>query len=212
MIPNQDDRFWTSTRGRIILLLRRESRTVNELAEALGLTDNAVRAQLTALERDGLVRQSGTRPGKRKPNVMYDLTAKAEHLFPKVYGLILRYLLDVLNERMSPKKLDEIMRTVGHRLAPNYRTAVQAGQPPKGIDHAIALLRELGGFCEQQRENGKVILRCFDCPLALAAEGHPEVCNLVETILADVLGVPVHQRCQADPSPQCYFEIETGPA
>ena len=210
MIPNQDDRFWTSTRGRIILLLRRESRTVNELAEALGLTDNAVRAQLTALERDGLVRQSGTRPGKRKPNVMYDLTAKAEHLFPKVYGLILRYLLDVLNERMSPKKLDEIMRTVGHRLAPNYRTAVQAGQPPKSIDHAIALLRELGGFCEQQRENGKVVLRCFDCPLALAAVGHPEVCNLVETILADVLGVPVHQRCQADPSPQCYFEIETG--
>ena len=210
MIPNQDDRFWTSTRGRIILLLRRESRTVNELAEALGLTDNAVRAQLTALERDGLVRQSGTRPGKRKPNVMYDLTAKAEHLFPKVYGLILRYLLDVLNERMSPKKLDEIMRTVGHRLAPNYRTAVQAGPPPRDIDHAIALLRELGGFCEQQVGNGKVVLRCFDCPLAVAAVGHPEVCNLVETILADVLGVPVHQRCQADPSPQCYFEIETG--
>ena len=88
MIPNQDDRFWTSTRGRIILLLRRESRTVNELAEALGLTDNAVRAQLTALERDGLVRQSGTRPGKRKPNVVYDLTAKAEHLFPKVMTLL----------------------------------------------------------------------------------------------------------------------------
>src|SRR5438132_2469854 len=90
-----DQRFWSSTRGRIILLLRRESRSVNELAEALSLTDNAVRAQLVALERDGLVRQTGTRPGKRRPNVLYDLTAKAEQLFPKVYGLILRHLLDV---------------------------------------------------------------------------------------------------------------------
>src|SRR5437762_6246928 len=109
MIPRSDERFWTSTRGRIILLLRRESRTVNELAEALALTDNAVRAQLTTLERDGLVRQSGTRPGRRKPNVTYDLTAKAEHLFPKVYGLILRHLLDVLSVRISSKKLDEIV-------------------------------------------------------------------------------------------------------
>ena len=209
MIPNQDDRFWTSTRGRIILLLRRESRTVNELAEALGLTDNAVRAQLTVLERDGLVRQSGTRPGKRKPNVMYDLTAKAEHLFPKVYGVILRLLLDVLNERIAPKEMDEIGQAVGHRLASNYRT-VQVGQPPDPIDRATALLRELGGFCEPQREDGKVVLRCFDCPLAVAVEGHPEVCRLVETALADALGVPVRQRCQSDPSAQCHFEIETG--
>jgi predicted ArsR family transcriptional regulator len=39
-----DERFWTSTKGRIILILLRESRTVNELAEALALTHNAVRA------------------------------------------------------------------------------------------------------------------------------------------------------------------------
>ena len=37
-------RFFASTRGRIVALLRRESRTVDELAQALDLTDNAVRA------------------------------------------------------------------------------------------------------------------------------------------------------------------------
>ena len=58
-IPQWNKRFLASTRGRIIALLRPSSRTVNELAEALELTDNAVRAHLTALERDGLVRQSG---------------------------------------------------------------------------------------------------------------------------------------------------------
>jgi predicted ArsR family transcriptional regulator len=210
MTSSQGDRFWTSTRGRIILMLRRESHSVNELAKALSLTDNAVRAQLTALERDGLVRQSGTRPGKRKPNVIYDLTAKAEHLFPKVYGLILRHLLDVLNDHVSPKKLDEIVRTVGHRLAPDVRPAVPAGRTQDHIGRAVAVLRELGGFCEQAGGDGKIVLRCFDCPLAVAVVDHPEVCRLVETVLADVLGVPVHQRCQSDPSPQCYFEVETG--
>src|SRR5947208_14431915 len=121
MLPRLDERFWSSTRGRIILLFRRGSRTVNELAEALGRTDNAVRSHLTALERDGLVRQSGSRPGTRKPNITYDLTPEAEQLFPKAYGPILLHLLSVLKERIGPKKLDGIVREVGHRLAPIYR-------------------------------------------------------------------------------------------
>ena len=54
-----DERFFDSTRGRVVNLLRGKSGTVIELAEALGLTDNAVRAHLLSLERDGLVRQSG---------------------------------------------------------------------------------------------------------------------------------------------------------
>ena len=206
-----DERFWASTRGRIVLLLLQPgSRTVNELSEAVELTGNAVRAHLTALERDGLVRQNGTRPGRRKPNVTYALTPKAEQLFTKVYGLVLRHLLDVLKESTSVKKVDEIVRTVGHRLAPSYRPALPAEQPQKLVEQAISVLRQLGGFCKSEGGDGKITLRCFECPLGLVASGHPEACRLVETLLADVLGVPVHERCQTEPAPQCCFEIEAG--
>src|SRR5437763_1629507 len=73
----RDDRFWTSTRGQLLILLRRGIDTVNDLAAAIGLTDNAIRSHLTALERDGLVRPSGTRRGPRKPTVTYALTPEA---------------------------------------------------------------------------------------------------------------------------------------
>jgi predicted ArsR family transcriptional regulator len=56
-------RFFETTRGQIVGLLRRGRRTVEELARALGLTDNAVRNHLATLERDGLVRQDGVRRG-----------------------------------------------------------------------------------------------------------------------------------------------------
>ncbi|HET8631769.1 MAG TPA: ArsR family transcriptional regulator, partial [Thermomicrobiales bacterium] len=79
-------RFFGSTRGRVLALLRRASRTVDELARALGLTDNAVRAHLATLERDGLVRQEGLRRGAGKPAYAYDLTPAAERLFPSAYG------------------------------------------------------------------------------------------------------------------------------
>ena len=84
----------STTRGQVVLLLRRARSTVDELALALGLTDNAVRSHLTSLERDGLVAQSGVRKSERKPANVYELTGEAELLFPKAYGRVLDDLLD----------------------------------------------------------------------------------------------------------------------
>src|SRR5213596_985761 len=94
---NRNRQFFASTRGRIIILLRRSSRTVDELAEALYLTPTAVRAHLAALERDGLVQQHSERRGGGKPSLVYDLTPAAVYLFPKSYA----QLLDVLQGRMT---------------------------------------------------------------------------------------------------------------
>jgi predicted ArsR family transcriptional regulator len=203
-----DKRLWNSTRGRIILLLRSADRTVNDLAAAVGLSDNAVRTHLDRLERDGLVHATGTRPGIRKPNITFGLTAEAGHLFPKMYGSALRQLLDVLVERLPPKKLDEIIRTVGRRLAAEHRSAVKAKKLQARIVEAMAVLTESGGACEPEKVDGQFIVHCYDCPLTVAAVGHPEVCLLLETMLADLLGVRVKQRCQAEPSPHCVFQVD----
>jgi predicted ArsR family transcriptional regulator len=205
-----DKRFWDSTRGRILSLLRRGGRTVNDLAADLGLTDNAVRTQLDRLERDGLVHPSGTRPGTRKPNITYGLAPEAERLFPKMYGPVLRQFLDVLAERLPAKKREDIARAVGHRLAAEHRSAVRAERLEDRVAEAVAVLGERGGACGPEKRDGKLAVRCFDCPLAAAVAGHPEVCRLLETMLADLLGVPVRQRCEAGPAPQCVFEIGAG--
>src|SRR5437016_5795969 len=93
-----NQRFFTSTRGRIVALLRRSSHTVDELAQALDLTDNAVRADLATLERDGIVQQRGVRRGSSKPAYVYDLHPEAESLFPKAYDRVLRQVLELLSE------------------------------------------------------------------------------------------------------------------
>ena len=71
--------FGKTTRGRIVALLRRGERSVEELATALDLTDNAVRAQLTQLEHDGVVRVVGTRRDGTvgKPATLYGVGRRA---------------------------------------------------------------------------------------------------------------------------------------
>ena len=111
------NRFLSSTRGQVVELLRRGEATVNELAEALSLTDNAVRSHLSTLERDGLVRQSGKRTATRKPEALYSLTPEAGQLFPEAYDLLFNQLLHSLESRITPAEKGELLRDVGRRLA-----------------------------------------------------------------------------------------------
>src|SRR4051794_14940702 len=169
-----DERFWASTRGRIIRLLRRGSRTVNELAGELVLTNNAVRTHLTALERDGLVHPSGTRAGPRKPHITYDLTPEAGRLFPRVYHAILHHLLEILKERIPAAELERAVRAAGNRLAADYRPPVPAKTLRGRVEQAVAVLEALGGLPEPEQSDGRHVIRSFDCPVAEVAAGHPE--------------------------------------
>jgi len=199
-----DERFLASTRGRVVTLLRRGRRTVDDLANALGLTDNAVRAHLAALERDGLVRQSGIRRGLGKPAYAYDLTPDAERLFPKAYGPILRGLLDVLAERLTPEELEAALREVGRRVAAAHPAP---GDHQARIQQAVALLGELGGLAEVTRDDDAFVIAGYDCPLAVLVPGHPEACRLAEALLEEVIGCPVVERCERGGTPHCRFFI-----
>lgn len=204
-VTRWDERFFSSTRGRIVALLRRASHTVDELAQALGLTDNAVRAHLATLERDGLVYQSGLRRRAGKPAYAYTLTPDAERLFPKAYGRLLHTLLDVLAERLPSGELESLLRVVGRRAAQSYSTP--AVEPRARLARALEVIQELGGLAEAEEVDGRLRIHGFSCPLAEALPGHPEVCALAAALLAEIVGAPVQERCAREAPPRCHFEV-----
>ncbi len=130
-----DQRFFASTSGRIVELLRRRSWTLEELARALDRTDNAVRGHLAALERDRLVEQAGTRRRVGKPAYEYILTAEADTLFPQAQAPALGSLIGVLEERLGAAELDQVVRASGRRLA--------VGEPLAGGGPITRALRRL---------------------------------------------------------------------
>jgi predicted ArsR family transcriptional regulator len=201
-------RFMVSTRGRIIGLLRSSGRTVNELAEALKLTDNAVRSHLSTLERDGLVQQSGVRPGLRKPHAVYELSAEAEQLFPKAYAPLLNQVLDVLSERLDPEVREAVLREAGRRMAADHLPAAQ-GKDMEGRVHLVQkVFGELGGLAEVERQNGHFMICGDSCPLAAVSATHPEVCRLAQTLVAEIAGAPAEVCCKYEPTPQCCFRVK----
>jgi len=202
-----DRRFFESTRGQIVTILRGSSCTVDELAKKLELTDNAVRAHLATLERDGLVRQSGLRRALRKPHFTYTLTPEAESLFPKAYDDLLNQLIAVLKNRLKPAEIEDVLREVGRTVAAG--ASVKANATLEGrVQTALKVLAALGGAAEAKREKNKIVICSTGCPLAAAVVVHPEVCRLAETLIAEVVKAPVHEHCDREGRPQCRFEVD----
>lgn len=203
-----DERFFDSTRGRVVGLLRGKSGTVTELAEKLGLTDNAVRAHLLSLERDGLVRQSGVQRGARKPHYAYELTDEAERLFPKAYDALLNQLITTLKGRLPPSAIEDVLREVGRSLAARHSSDGSSADLEARLRNALEILKAIGGTPSLEREDGKLMIRSGGCPLAAAVAEHPEVCELAEALVSEVVGLPVRESCDRSGTPKCRFEIE----
>ena len=202
-----DRRFFESTRGQIVTILRGSPGTVDELAEKLDLTDNAVRAHLITLERDGLVQQSGLRRGPRKPHFTYALTPEAEQLFPKAYDDLLNQLIGVLKHRLQPNELEDVLREVGRAFAAGAPAEKDASLESR-VHAAVKVLGAIGGAAEVERHDNKIVIEGKSCPLAAAVAVHPEVCRLAETLIHEIVKAPVEEQCNRDGRPRCRFEID----
>jgi predicted ArsR family transcriptional regulator len=201
-------RLFATTRGRILALLRDERRTVNDLATALNVTDNAVRAHLLSLERDGLVQQQGTRRGKRKPHAAYGLSAEAEHIFPKAYGSLMNHFLTAVSTRLSPRAFRAAMKEVGRAVARDHLERLKGRSRRERIKAALDVLRDIGGLAKFVEADGRQFVHGGNgCPIAAVTASHPDACLIVESLLSKIIGKRAKKCCEYGETPRCCFEL-----
>jgi len=211
-------RWWETNiggtmRGRIIRLLRRGDKTVDELAGELGVTDNGVRSHLTVLEDAGVieqftVRRTGT-PGK--PATVYRVARDAEPHLSAAYAPILEALLAALENRLDTKELDALFREVGRKLAEDQEAAPKSASLAARARLAASLLGELGAEIDVEEADGGFVIRGHACPVANAVRVQPGVCRAMEELVAGVTGANVRECCdRSNGGARCRFEIRRG--
>lgn len=197
-----------NTRGRIIALLRRSPHTVEELATALEVTDNAVRAQLASLERDGVVRQHGLRRGSGKPSFSYALRTEFEPLLSRAYIPMLVRLLRGMGERLSAQQITGLLTEVGQHWAGEFPRV--SGDLRSKVIAASRLLNDLGGVTEVEQNDRCLAIRGYSCPLALAVGENRGVCVAVQALLSRYIDENVVEHCDREGERvQCRFEVQS---
>lgn len=200
------ERLIGETQLRLLSLLRRSRQTITTLAEALGLTDNAVRMHIAALHRDGIVEQVATqRDTGGKPARIYGLTRAGEELFPKAYALVLGKLVDEIVRTQGSERAIALLRAVGaHAAAEAGRKAATTKQR---LEAAAGVFRDLGADIDVQQTPAGWRLQGYGCPLSAVTSGHAEMCELGRAIVEEVVGAPVKEFCQRGDHPRCAFEV-----
>lgn len=202
------------TRSQILALLRRGAKTVEELARAVGVTDNAVRLHLATLERDGLVRSLGVRREGTvgKPATMYGVPPEADATFSRAYEPVLTTLLVTLTGRLGERELAELLRDVGRQLASTSASDAQGLE--QRVRAAAAVLDSLGGDTVVERapvpdpdDPGAWMLRGYACPLSRSVAECAPLCVAVEELVAGITGARVQEHCERSQSPRCSFLI-----
>jgi predicted ArsR family transcriptional regulator len=195
----------TGTRGRIIEILRRTPATASEIARDLGLTYNAVRPHLTALQRDGVVRGDETRRGETRPSVVYRLAPGVDAALSRAYTPFASELVGELGTHLPEAELRQVMGNVGRRLAAKWPRP--RGEACQRVQAASELLIELGAPNEVEQLESGWRIRGVGCMLAEAVREQSTVCHAMESLLSELLEMPVRECCERGEGPRCCFEI-----
>ena len=197
----------TTTRGRVLSMLREETRTVAQMAKALHITENGIRAQLASLEDEGLVRQSGVLPGTRKPFNAYELTEEGERLFPTPYGQMIGELLNVIGEQCTEQQIDKICSETARRFAVKYAPVAEKSSFENRMALALRVINEMGGVASVSEGGSKIVLSGKTCPVGELVKGRPRTCDFMKRLISTITGTQVVEKCERDGKPHCCFEI-----
>jgi predicted ArsR family transcriptional regulator len=197
-----------TSRGRIVSLLQRGPLTADDIASALELSASGVRTQITAMERDGVVRRRGSRAGTTRPSRVFELTPEVEQLLSQAYIPLLTQLVDVFAETMPARQVDGLLRQVGKKLARQLSAGRPSGSLRARVTFASEVLNKDLGAVTHVEENGRYIIRGQGCPLSALTGKHPAVCRAMESLVKELVGASVHECCDREQRPRCCFEIK----
>jgi predicted ArsR family transcriptional regulator len=161
------------------------------------------------LERAGTVEKGALKKsgGAGQPAVLYSLTATGEEEFSRAYAPVLIAFLEELRERMTSAQLVAFLKRIGKRLAsasPGTAASLSAR-----VTSASNLLNSLGGVTVVEKKAGNFHIVGRACPLSRAVETDHCVCAAVTSLVAEVVGANVTERCDRSGRPRCCFEISS---
>lgn len=185
--------------------------TLEQLSERLGVTRNAVRQHVTALERDGLVTAQGMRPGVRRPSRTYGLTELGAEEFPRRYDLLALSLLEALRDTVGDEVAERVLDSLVERVADRWLSTLERLAPAERTAEVVKIMNRLGYHARvvaepvgRREEIGAV--EAVNCVYHRVARETRLVCRFDERLLSRLLGRPVGlTSCMAEGDGSCVF-------
>jgi len=193
---------------------RNGSATIKELEDLLGVTTNAVRQHLQALQADGYIERRQVNTGVGRPHHAYSISEKAHELFACHCDDLALTLLEEVFALEGPERAALLLGRVGDRLAKRYAPSVRAEVLHDRVEQLAGALYQRGVLTDVDIEDeNTIILHAYNCPYHELAQEHRSICEMDEEVMRKVLGSDVNlSACMMDGHRGCSFVVSNKPA
>ncbi len=202
----------SSTREKVLkILLTRQQSTINELAEAVGISPISIRHHIHKLEAIGFVHSTEERHGVGRPRRLYFLTEKGQEQFPTRYLQLTVRLLQQLKETLPEKMVGELFSQMAGEIATDYASDLDLDQlsMESRLDITRDLLNAEGFTMNWVATKNEYHIREVNCPYHHVGQSHPEVCSVDETLISTLLSVPIEKvKCILDGDTLCTYVVQ----
>lgn len=201
-----------TTKEKLLNLLKKETEmTVNQMANALEITEMAVRKHLNILERDSFIHITEMKQPVGRPVQVFSLTPQADVLFPKNYDNLTVDFLNDLQEIQGDEIIDRLFERRSKRLASNYLPYMRHNFSNEEMVETLKDIQIEKGYMADviKIDDNQFELIEHNCPIFEVSKKFKQACNCETKMFKEVLNTNNVQRtsCKSDGDNHCHFLI-----
>jgi len=181
----------SKTKRRIVKMLKTEGPLdAATLAERIGVSAMAIRQHLYILQDEKMVKAKERPVPLGRPAKYWELTRKADRLFPDAYAELSVSLIDSLNDAFGPDGLQRILERRTARQRASYAARILSSMPLRRKLQKLAEIRTDEGYMAEVRSEGggQYLLIENHCPICAAASSCTGLCANELALFKSILG------------------------
>ena len=181
----------SKTKRRIVKMLKTEGPLdAATLAERIGVSAMAIRQHLYILQDEKMVKAKERPVPLGRPAKYWELTRKADRLFPDAYAELSVSLIDSLNDAFGPDGLQRILERRTARQRASYSARILSSMPLRRKLQKLAEIRTDEGYMAEVRSEGAGVYLFIEnhCPICAAASSCTGLCANELALFKSILG------------------------
>jgi predicted ArsR family transcriptional regulator len=199
------------TRDKVLkTLLTHPRRTINELADEVGISPISIRHHISSLSAEGLVNSDEERHGVGRPRQVFFLTESGVEQFPTRYVRLTIRLLEQLKETMPAALVKQLFTQMAQELAKDLAADAntQGLTMEERLDLVKSILQQEGFTIEWEQQGDQYQIREISCPYYFVGQDHPEVCAVDQILISTMLSSPAEKtKCILNGDTYCTYVV-----
>lgn len=194
-----------------LFLKNRAGLSIDEIANTLSISRNAVQQHLSSLEKDGFIQTGELKKTAGRPVRTFILTETGLNYFPKQYAWFSELILSDLKQEMGSEAFTAYLQKLGLSLSQTLLARFEGKSTLQRIDELISIMDELGYQTSANRDTvtDELYIDACNCIYHDLAQKYDEICELDKTLISTLLNKEIEQvGCMAKGEHICRFKIK----